>query len=147
MMVTVSAIANASQGELLCITYELFLYNIEQALNEETEKKKEYKDKAVEVLKTLTEDLNFEIPIANELFRLYIYIQGVLIQSGVTNERLEHVYNVMNILYKGFLGAAGKEGQSEPSMKNAEAIYAGMTYGKNDLHEVVFSDQNRGFKA
>jgi flagellar protein FliS len=146
-MVTVSAIANASQGELLCITYELFLYNIEQALKEETEKKKEYRDKAVEILKTLTEDLNFEAPIANNLFQLYIYIQGVLLRYNVTNENLEHIYKVMNILYKGFLEAAEKEGQSEPSMKNAETIYAGMTYGKSDLNEVVFSDQNRGFKA
>jgi flagellar protein FliS len=146
-MVTVSAIANASQGELLCITYELFLYNIEQALKEETEKKKVYRDKAVEILKTLTEDLNFEAPIANNLFQLYIYIQGVLLQYDVTNKKLEHIYKVMNILYKGFLEAAEKEGQSEPSMKNAETIYAGMTYGKSDLNEVVFSDQNRGFKA
>jgi flagellar protein FliS len=143
----VSAIANASQGELLCITYELFLYNIEQALKEETEKKKVYRDKAVEILKTLTEDLNFEAPIANNLFQLYIYIQGVLLQYDVTNKKLEHIYKVMNILYKGFLEAAEKEGQSEPSMKNAETIYAGMTYGKSDLNEVVFSDQNRGFKA
>lgn len=37
--------------------------------------------------------------------------------------------------------------QSLPSMKNTEKIYAGLTYGKNDLNEMVMSDKNRGFNA
>ncbi|WP_070000657.1 flagellar protein FliS [Cellulosilyticum sp. I15G10I2] len=147
-MTTVSAIANASKGELLCITYEIFLYNIKEALNETEDKRAEYVNKAIDVIKTLAEDLDFEIPITQELFRLYVYVQGVLVQHKVTDENLEHVYEIIDKLYQGFLEIAhsGTE-QAAPSMKNTEAIYAGLTYGKSDLNELVIGDKNRGFKA
>jgi len=146
-MVTVSAIANASQGELLCITYELFLYNIEEALKIDGEEREEHIYMALEVIKTLVQDLNFEVPITNELFRLYIYVQGILLTYKVTNEKLEHAYKIIEPLYKGFSEIAQKGEQTSPSMKNIETIYAGLTYGKNDLNEMVIGDSNRGFKA
>ncbi len=146
-LITVSAIANASQGELLCITYEMFLHHIEQAVKEVEENKTECIHKAIEVIKTLVQDLNFELPIAQELLRLYVYMQGVLLEYEVTDEKLEHVHQTMEMIYKGFLEVTSQEAQSPPSMANAEAIYAGITYGRSDLNEMVISDKNRGFKA
>lgn len=146
-MATVSSIANASQGQLLCITYELFLHDLKEAQGAEGENRKEYLSKALEVLKTLTADLNFEVPISQDLFRLYIYVQGILVNCKVTNEELENVYQIMEMLYMGFAEITSNEEETAPSMKNIETIYAGITYGKNDLNEMVISDRKRGFKA
>ena len=146
-LITVSAIANASQGELLCITYEIFLHHIEQAVKETEESRAEYIYKAIEVIRVLVQDLNFESPMAGELLRLYVYMQGALLEYKVTDEKLEHVYQIMEMIYKGFLEVTSQEEQSPPSMANAEAIYAGITYGRSDLNEMVISDKNRGFKA
>jgi flagellar protein FliS len=146
-MTTVSAIANAPRGELLCITYEMFLYNIEDALKTEAEERAECINRALDVIKALAEGLNFEVPIAHELFRLYVYVQGVLLTYKVTNQKLEHAYQVIDTIYKGFLEITESEGTSAPSMKNIEAVYAGMTYSKSNLNEMVMSDNNRGYKA
>lgn len=146
-MITVSAIANATKGQLLCITYEIFLYSIKEALKETEDKREEYIFKAIDVIKVLVQDLDFEQPIAHELLRLYIYMQGILLEYKVSDEKLEHVYQVMDVIYKGFLEAEQLGEQSLPSMKNTEMIYAGLTYGKSDLNEMIVSDKNRGFKA
>lgn len=101
-MITVSAIANATQGQLLCITYEIFLHSIAEALKETGEKREDHIAKAINVIKTLTQDLNFEQPIAHELLRIYIYAQGILLEYKVSDEKLEHVYQVINMIYQGF---------------------------------------------
>jgi flagellar protein FliS len=146
-MVTVSTIANATQGELLCITYEMFLYNIEEALKTSGESRDEYIMRALDIIRTLAGDLNFEMVIAQDLFKLYIYVQGILITRNVTDEKLEHAYKIIDVIYKGFLQICDKTLEASPSMKNAEAIYAGMTYSKSDLNEMVIRDNNRGFRA
>ncbi len=146
-MVTVSAIANATRGQLLCITYEMFLYHIEEALKKAEEKRDEHLQKAGEIIKTLTEDLDFEVPLSHELFRLYVYIQGVLMESQVSDDKIKHIYQIIDIIYKGFLEVSKEEEQAPPSIQNAEQIYAGFTYGKGDLNEMRIGDKNRGFKA
>ena len=53
-MITVSNVANASRGELLCITYELLLEAIEKAGECEDKKdRKPYIEKALEIIKML----------------------------------------------------------------------------------------------
>lgn len=146
-MITVSAIANASQGELLCITYEMFLNHIQQALGQSHPHRDQAIEQAVEILKVLVEDLDFTYPLSNELFELYVYMQGVLLNYKVTDEKLKHVYQVMDNLYQAFLEINAQQQEGEPSIQNAEKIYAGMTYGKNDLNEMVLGHKNRGFKA
>lgn len=146
-LITVSTVANASPVQLLCITYEIFLHHMEEAIKGSDEKRQERITQGVEVIKTLVEDLNFESPMAPELFRLYVYIQGVLLGYRVTDEKLEHVYEIMERIYKAFLEIGEQQELSSASMKNIETIYAGMTYGKNDLNEIVIGDNNRGFKA
>lgn len=146
-MTTVSAIANASQGELLCITYEIFLESIKEAKQQTKDERSVYINKALHSIKVLTEDLDFEIPLAQELFRLYVYVQGILVQPQVTDEKLEHVYHIIDNIYQGFAEVTQSQIEGIPSMQNIETVYAGMTYGKNDLNEMVIKDENRGFKA
>lgn len=148
-MITVSNVVNASQEELLCITYELLLEQIDLAQKcEEIEERKLHTEKAIHILQMLAGDLNFEYDIAKELFRIYVYVQGLLI-NGKYTEKLEEAYRLIHKIYLGYkqiteeMLASGRESV----MQNAEKVYAGLTYGKGTINETVIENENRGFKA
>lgn len=145
-MITVSSVANASRGQLLCITYELLLERIELAKQKEGQARKIEAKKAIDIVQMLVGDLNFDIEISKELFRIYVYVQGLLIQSKHT-EKLEEAYKLIEKLYVAFKEITKNEAQNKPSIQNAEVIYAGMTYGKNDLNEMSLGSSKRGFEA
>ena len=145
-MITVSTIANASKGELLCITYELLLEQIKLAIESEASEQKKYLDKGIRIIRMLVEDLDFEIELSNELFRIYVYVQGLLIQ-GKSVEKLEEAYHLIDKIYQAFKKITEEESDKKSSIQNAEIIYAGLTYGKNEVKETVIKDYNRGFKA
>lgn len=144
--ITVSSVANASKGELLCITYELLLERIKNAGQKEGNERKIESKKAVEIIQMLVADLDFSIEISKELFRIYVYVQGLLIQSKAS-EGFDEAYKLIEKLYSAFKEIAEKEEKSKPSMQNAEVIYAGMTYGKNNLNEISLGSNRRGFEA
>lgn len=145
-MITVSNVANASRGELLCMTYELLLEQIELAIKSESSEQKKYLDKGIRIIRMLVGDLNFEIELSNELFRIYVYVQGLLIQ-GKSVEKLEEAYRLICKIYEAFKKIAEEEVDKRSSIQNAEIVYAGLTYGKNEVKEMVIKDYNRGFKA
>ena len=145
-MITVSNVAQASRGELLCMTYELLLEQIEQAIKSEVPERKKYLDKSIQILRMLVGDLDFEIPLSSELFRIYVYVQGLLIQ-GKTVKKLEEAYRLVNKIYEAFKKITEEDCDKKSSIQNAEVIYAGLTYGKNQINETVLTDSNRGFKA
>lgn len=145
-MITVSNIANASRGELLCITYELLLEQIEMAIKSEENERKKHLEKGIQIIKMLVGDLDFEIPLSAELFRIYVYVQGILIQAK-TNQKLEEASDLIHKIYEAFKKITSEEINKKPSMENAEMIYAGLTYGKTEIKETIVQDYNRGFKA
>ena len=145
-MVTVSRVANATRGELLCITYELLLENIEAARIQE-DQREIYRQKAIEILQILAEGLDLEYTLASDLLRLYIYVQGLLLRARVTDQQLEEAYSIISSLYEAYQEVNKQQNETSVSMQNAEVVYAGMTYGKTDLDELVLTDRNRGFKA
>lgn len=145
-MITVSSVANASRGQLLCITYELLLEKIELAKQKEGKARTVEAKKAIDIVQMLVGDLDFNIAISKELFRIYVYVQGLLVQSKYT-EKLEEAYKLIEKLYVAFKEITKNEAQNKPSIQNAEVIYAGMTYGKNDLNEMSLGSNKRGFEA
>lgn len=146
-MVTVSNIANASQGELLCITYEMLLEEIQKAMEEQTkDERKKHINQAVKIIKMLASDLDFRYDLANQLFNIYVYVQGLLIKSR-DHVMLEEAYKLINKLYEAYKQITEDEQNKKPIMQNAEAIYAGLTYGKESINEVSLEDFNRGYKA
>lgn len=99
------------------------------------------------VLQQLEDSLNFEYELSNTLYPLYVYCREELAKSlikynleGITNAK-----TVLSSLRESFRVAASKD-TSEPLMRNTQQIYAGITYGKNDLNE-NFQDPetSRGF--
>ena len=49
-------------------------------------------------------------------------------------------------LYEAF-AASARQDTSEPLMQNAQQVYAGYTYGKNNINESYDVQSSRGFLA
>lgn len=139
--------ANASPGELLCMTYEILLHHIQEAISTKGKVKEEHVSQAIEVIKQLVGDLNFEIPITRDLFKLYVYVQNLLVNHQYHIQGLEQAYQLIHTIYDGYKEITQKEVNKKPAMQNIESVYAGMTYGKGKLNEIVMTDINRGYHA
>ena len=61
-------------------------------------------------------------------------------------DKIEEANNIMKRLHASFVEVA-KQDASGPLMENIQHVYAGITYGKNDLVENCISDAQRGFFA
>ncbi|MDD7403299.1 MAG: flagellar protein FliS [Butyribacter sp.] len=147
-------ISQANRSELVVIIYELFLLAMEEAHDNFKHNKKEEGVKCLKraegFLQELMGSLDRRYQIAEELMRLYRYVYEQLIVSvlrqKIVNE--ETILEVMGKLKDAFIEVA-KEDDSEPVMENAQQVYAGLTYGKSSLNEILLSDNetNRGYKA
>lgn len=152
-MITASQVANATRGQLLKITYDLLLESLDNIKKYGKEKsEKEYGveiGRSRQILQELIDTLDFKQEIAQDLLRLYVYINGLLIKSLMVYDEslIDESKMLINQLLEGWDGAIANDSVSLKVMNNAQQLYAGLTYGKNDLNESVLDDENRGFKA
>lgn len=146
-------IINANKEQLLIITYELFIEQVNKSIevlnNEDKTEFNRYIDKAQKFHRELMNSLDMSYEISRDLLALYIYINKRLIEGAIKYEKepLKEVVKVANILLDGFKKVALEE-NSEVLVKNAQKLYAGLTYGKGKLNETIISgNESRGFKA
>lgn len=152
-MITASQVANATRGQLLKITYDLLLEsldNIKKYANEKSEK--EFASgigRSRQILQELIDTLDFKQAISQDLLRIYVYINGLLIKSLIAYDEslIDESKMLINQLVEGWEGAIANDPKTLKVMNNAQQLYAGLTYGKNDLNVSVRDDNNRGFKA
>lgn len=147
-------IAQANRSELVVIIYELFLIAMEEAHDNFKHGKLDDGVKSVKraegFLQELMGSLDHRYQIAEELMRLYRYVYEQLIFSVIRRKMVNEdtVIEVMQKLKEAFVQVA-KEDQSGPVMENTQQIYAGLTYGRGSLNEVLLSENemNRGYKV
>lgn len=147
-------IAQANRSELIVIMYDMILYGIDSAKgalqNNNLAAFEKELERTQKVIGELIAVLDFSYPISQELFRLYEYMNGRVIQSKIKKQDIElmTVYNITEKLKKSFEGVA-KQDTSPSLMANTQQVYAGLTYGRGNLNEVYISkdEQSRGFKA
>lgn len=147
-------VAQANRSELVVIIYELFLLAMEEA--EEKFKGGDLEEgcscikRAQGFLQELMGSLDRRYELAEELMRLYRYVYEQLIFSNIRRKmvNMNTVVEVMTKLKDAFVQVA-KEDQSEAVMQNSQQVYAGLTYGKSSLNEVLLTgnESNRGFRA
>ena len=148
-MITVASIANASELELVCFTYEILLEDLQKSIDASSiEEETEYRNHAKQVIGVLTENLYFESDMAKDLFMLYVYVQKLLI-VGKEKADLREAHKLIKIIATGYevLLSREEKQQNAGAMANAQDIYAGMTYGKGQLTEMLVENNSRGFKA
>lgn len=156
-------LTQSNRTGVILITYEIiftYLNDAKVLLREVNERQKElseedresYKDairKAQEMIRSLCQALNFQYDISKNLYAIYaLNIRELaLAMSSQKIEKIEEVEGRMQKLYKSFLEVA-KADHSEILMKNAQTVYAGMTYGKNNMAETYMEvDRQRGYFA
>ena len=105
--------------------------------------------KAQRAVDELIHALNFQYEVSKNLYSLYVFSKETMAKAIVKNstDELEDVLAVLKDLYEAFMEAS-KQDHSLPLMQNTQQVYAGMTYGKNDLTETFqMPETSRGFFA
>lgn len=146
-------ISQSNRSGLVVILYDIFFAYAEDAYAAYEEKDWEaYKEalrRGQRVLNELIGALDFSYDLAKNLYRIYVFCRDSLAKAMYKRSLAEakDAVRLMEKLYDGFVQAA-KEDTSEPLMKNTQQVYAGYTYGREDVVETCQDfDTSRGFLA
>ena len=92
--------------------------------------------------------LDFSYEISLQLYPLYDFVRRSLAKTiySLDTCHIDIASNIMKSLREAFIEVA-KSDDSGRSMKNAETISAGYTYGRGSLNEFSDGGSNRGFYA
>ena len=144
-------ISQSNRGGLVIVIYDIFFAYMEDTKeahdNGEWENYKTALRNASKTISELISSLDFSYELAGELYRIYVFCRETLAKAMYKRDlkEVELAENLMKKLYTAFAEVM-KEGTSAPLMRNTQQIYAGYTYGKNDLVETYQDfDTSRGF--
>lgn len=145
-------ITQANRSELVLIKFEILFVYFDEICNAFDANDQEALTLAVRhadaVLKSFQETLDFTYEISSQLFSLYDFhrrqLAKVLMKHSL--KELHQSRKMLQATYEGFQEAA-KQDHSKPLMQNAQQVYAGYTYGKNDINESYDIGTSRGFLA
>ena len=103
--------------------------------------------RARNVVLELINSLDRQYDISNNLYRIYRYVDRLLIDASVRRDAapIEEAAGHMRLIGESFRKIA-KEDTDTPIMQNAEPVYAGMTYGSAGVNETG-AGVSRGFLA
>lgn len=135
---------------LTVVTYEIlfaYLADAKSALKEE--RFEDYKQAIRQAQKCISElmvTLNFAYELAAELYRVYAYGKELLAKAMYkrSEEEIAECENLLKMLHESFVKVAQTD-DSAPLMQNAEQVYAGYTYGRNDVNSSSDVNPSRGF--
>lgn len=147
-------IVNAGKSDLLLINYEMLFVTLDDAIISADEDREDAFNRSMvqanRLLRELSDNLDFKYDISKDLIAIYIYVSKQLIDASITfnKEPILGAKKVLNTLYKGWIEAGAKERNSKPMIMNGQKVYAGLTYGKSSLNEMVYDGTgSRGFRA
>ena len=136
-------IAESSKTELIVITYDIILNYIEAAkeayASDHPEDVVFNLQKAKQFVNNLSSCLDFRYTIAQELMRLYIYVNNCLMKDIIKREpkNADLINEIIGKLRASYQEISPLD-KSGKVMKNSEQVYAGYTYGRTSrLNEVV----------
>ena len=144
-------ITQANKTQLITILYEMVLLYLEEAKAAIDADDKMACKAAIRKIRgcmdELTASLHLEYELAQNLLQLYLFINKELTQANLhfQRENLDHVEFIIEKLQKAYKQIE-KQDVSGPVMGNTQTVYAGLTYGRNDLTEnITDPSANRGF--
>lgn len=147
-------IVNAGKSDLLLINYEMLFITLDEAIQAAEQDKEDAFNRCMvqanRLLRELSDNLDFKYDISKDLMAIYIFVSKQLIDASITfnKEPIIGAKKVLNALYKGWQQASSQEGNSKPIITNGQKVYAGLTYGKSSLNEMVYeATGSRGFRA
>ncbi len=144
-------ISQCNRGGLVVIMYEIYFAYLADAREAYAKKEWEEFKRALRMgertLDEMISALNFSYDMAKNLYSIYVFCRDSLAKSMYKRdlEDLEHTERLMRKLYSSFVEVA-KSDTSAPLMSNTQQVYAGYTYGRDDLVETYENlDTSRGF--
>ena len=152
-------IINADPLELVIITYELIDGYLVSAINEHDPEDMKYDIlKARQFLSELVAALDIGYDISKELMNIYIYVNKLMIEGELkvnmmkleeAKEKLSEAAEIMDKLGEAWrtIRRTTEQDEINKPMKNAQQLYAGLTYKDGKLTEFVDADSNRGYRA
>ncbi len=146
-------ISQSNRSGLVVVTYEITLTYLNDAL--ECLADGDYEafcgavTRAQRGVDALQRSLDFSYGVSRNLYALYVFAKEALAKAVIKKDaaEVEAAQAVLMNLHAAFREAA-KQDHSSPLMQNTQQVYAGMTYGRNNLTE-TFQDPeaSRGFFA
>lgn len=144
-------ISQSNASGLVVVTYDIMFSNLEDAkaahAKEEWESYKQALRQAQRAIQELIDSLNFSYDMAKELYPIYVYCRDKLAEAMYKRSlsELEDTARLMRKLYVSFEKVAEND-TSAPIMKNTQQVYAGYTYGRDDVVENCQElNKSRGF--
>jgi len=144
-------ITEANKTELIVILYEMLMDYVRDAIEANKENNREQFRKEIKRARgcvlELMESLHLEYEIAKNYLKIYSYMNRELAMADARNtvEPLEEIMKLTIPLHEAY-SEVSKQDTSLPVMANTQSIYAGLTYGKNNLNENLMDQTtNRGF--
>lgn len=143
-------IADSNATEVIVIVYELAQIYLNDAIKKYRESDfdafKLCINKTTNCINDLIESLDLSYDIARQLLNIYLFINRELSLSIVKYDenKLTRIAAMFNKLQKSF-EELSKTDTSGKALKNAQEVYAGLTYGRGTLNESTSIDTNRGF--
>ena len=146
-------ITRANKTQMVVILYDMVLTYLQDALEElENKKIKEFKwniGRAKECLDELLNSLHVEYEPANTLKGLYFFYKRELSTAAVQQDgkKVLIIMDMIKELRESYEKISSQD-TSAPIMENAQAVYAGLTYGKDSLNENLSAQSiQRGFRV
>lgn len=145
-------ITSANKSELIVIMFEMYhQYSVDAIVACDEER---YSDMHLEirrarsVVSALIGALDMSYELSANLYGIYRFVERDIISADIKRNKdgLEEALRLMDKLMESFREMA-KADVDAPMIQNAEAIYAGMTYGRGSVMEMSNAGSNRGFFA
>lgn len=144
-------IVQSNRSGLVIVMYDMLNVYMDEAQDAHaTDNYEEFKQSlrhADRVVAELEDVLDFTYPLAGELYALYTFLRKSLVSCIIKNDiqGILDAKRVLKPLHTAFFEVAEQD-TSEPLMRNTQQVYAGITYGKENLKESFQEpDTSRGF--
>lgn len=144
-------ISQSNRSELVVIVYDIFFTYLQEAeeayLAQDWEAYKSALHGGERALNELAGALDFSMELAKELYSIYVFCREA-IAKAIYKRKFEDAADAVRLmkkLYTSFVEVA-KQDHSRPLMQNTEQVFAGYTYGREDVVETYQDITNkRGF--
>lgn len=144
-------ISQSNRSELIVVIYDVYFVCLSDARdfyqNKNWDDFKESVRHAQRAIDELIDVLDFSYELAGNLYRIYMFCKDMLAKAIYARQltEIETAERLMRKLYESFVQVA-RQDQSKPLMQNAQQVYAGFTYGRDELTETCQDfTNNRGF--
>ena len=145
-------ISQANRTELIVIMQDILISYLQDAKKEKESKNEDGFINCLQLARyavlELRKSLDRNNAVGKNIYPIYTFIDKE-IAKGIIGRRMENLDEIIDIVSKlrNSFHEVSKEDHSGSMMSNTQTVYAGLTYGKDQLNENLWeaSSKKRGF--